>query len=208
MQEAASRTEQPTGTWANPTVIGLMGFALATMIVGLSNLPHPYSNGFANNWAVFGVVVFFGGLAQLGAGVIGLRTGNLFAGSAFIGYGSFWLAYVSTQTGFLGLGGFAITNPAAWYGLAGFFFVWLLFTLTFLINSMKHGWGLFFVFLFLFVSFILLVVKCWQLGAGNTISTGESWAIGGIIILTGLTAWYVASAHLTNSNYGRTVLPA
>ena len=198
--------EEKPEWWATPAVLGLMGFGLTTIMAGLSNLPTPYVNGFANNWTVFGMAIIFGGFAQLIAGVIGLRKGNLFAGTAFAGYGAFWIAYTLMLTTYGGLSGLP-GNLAAYYGVAAFAFVWMMFTLTFLINSMKHGWGIFFVFLFLFVSFILLVVKFWQLGASDTISNGENWAVGGMIILTGLTAWYVATAVLTNWNYGRKVLP-
>jgi hypothetical protein len=207
MQDA-SQTAEKKEWWTSPSVLGLMGFGLTTMLAGLSNLPPPYVNGFLSSgatWVVFGVAIFFGGIAQLLAGFIGLRKGNLFAGTAFVGYGAFWMAYtvlVLTYGTVLG------SNSAAPYAAAAFFFVWTLFTLTFLINAMKHGWGIFFVFLFLFVSLILLVVKFWQTGAGDSISKGEDWAIGGIITLTGLTAWYVATSELTNWNYGRSVLPA
>jgi uncharacterized protein len=205
MGEAPPRVEEKPEWWASPSVLGLMGFGLTTMMAGLSNLPSPYGNGFAGNWAVYGLAIAFGGIAQLIAGIIGLRKGNLFAGTAFVGYGAFWLSFTAITSAIPTTLGTVPTG--ALYAISAFAFLWMMFTLTFLINSMKHGWGIFFVFLFLFISFILLVVKFWQLAAGNTVSTGESWAVGGIIILTGLTAWYVATADLTNWNYGRKVLP-
>jgi len=206
MQEAAPRVEEKPEWWASPAVIGLTGFGLTTIIAGLTNLPKPYGNGFTGNWAIFGMALFFGGLVQLIAGVIGLRKGNLFAGSAFVGYGAFWLAFTYMLTTGLDFAGGAPGN-SAYYAISAFAFVWTLFTLTFLINSMKHGWGIFFVFLFLFVSFILLTVKFWMFGASDTVSTAQNWATGGMIVLTGLTAWLVATADLTNWNYGRKVIP-
>jgi len=211
IQQGPPRTDDKSEWWATPTVIGLMGFGLTTMMAGLGNLPAPYGNGFGSGANVgvslFGLAIIFGGLVQILAGVIGLRKGNLFAGSAFLGYGAFWIAYTFTLTTYLGSGLISPPITVGFYGLAAFAFLWMMFTLTFLINSVKHGWGLFFVFLFLFVSFVLLIVKFWQLGAADTISKGEDWAVGGMIILTGLTAWYVATAHLTNANWGRTALP-
>jgi len=134
---------KPEG-WANPAVVGLMGFGTTTMLAGLSNMPAPYVNGFAANWVVFGMALFFGGIAQLLAGVIALRKGNLFAGSAFVGYGSFWLAYFYTLNS---AGGAALaTTPVLAYGLAGFSFIWMMFTFTFMINAPKHGWGILLVF--------------------------------------------------------------
>lgn len=211
MQEAPPKVEEKPEWWATPAVIGLMGFGLTTILAGFSNLPAPYGNGFGGNWVVFGMAMAFGGLVQLIAGVIGLRKGNLFAGSAFVGYGAFWLAFTSMLTIY---GNGSLLPPAStvgFYGIAAFTFVWFMFTLTFLINSMKHGWGIFFVFLFLTVAFLLLTSQFWQLAShpvGWQLSKSFSWAVGGEIILTGLTAWFVATADLTNWNYGRRVIPA
>jgi hypothetical protein len=206
--------------WASPAVVGLMGFGTTTMLVGLSNLPLPYGGGFGNvnpaaspiaaNWVAYGTAIAFGGIAQLLAGFIALRKGNLFAGSAFVGYGSFWLAFTLMLNVWATPGAGASGNPGLYYGLAGFAFIWMLFTFTFLINAPKHGWGLLMVFLFLFIAFILLVVKFYSLASGSTTFDADgaaNWAVGGTIIFDGLLAWYVATAELTNSNYGRTVLP-
>ena len=199
---------EKTEWWTNPAVVGLMGFGTTTMIAGLSNLPAPYSNGFAGNWVVYGMALAFGGTAQLIAGLIALRKGNLFAGSAFVGYGAFWIAFTLMLTSFVGQAG---TAPI-YYGVAGFAFIWMMFTFSFFINSFKHGWGITMVFLFLLIAFALLVAKFWSLAASNgggpfSGSGVDNWAVGGIIILTGFIAWYVATAILTNWNYGRKVLP-
>ncbi|MGC2359127.1 MAG: acetate uptake transporter [Thermoplasmata archaeon] len=208
MTEAPPRVEEKPEWWGTPAVVGLMGFGTTTMIAGLTNLPAPFSNGFANNWVVFGMAAAFGGTAQFVAGVIALRKGNVFAGSAFIGYGSFWLAFTLMLTQFVSQAGTtAISSGVIFYGVSGFAFIWMLFTITFLINAPKHGWVLTGVFFFLVIAFLLLVIKFWQIGQGDTLSTGESWAIGGEIFFDGLLAWYLATADLTNWNWGRKVLP-
>ena len=212
--------EEKPEWWANTAVVGLMGFGTTTMIAGLTNLPTPYSAGFAANWVVFGMALAFGGTAQFIAGLISLRKGNMFAGSAFVGYGAFWWAFTLMLVEFAP-GGPAVspTNGALFLGVAGFAFIWMLFTFTFLINAPKHGWGVFLVFLFLFIAFILLTVKFYSIGvtscapalpgtcgtfAGNA---PANWAVGGEILFDGFLAWYVATADLTNWNYGRKVLP-
>ena len=133
----------------------------------------------------------------------------MFAGSAFVGYGAFWLAFTFMLNTYAP-GAISAGTPILW-GIAGFAFMWLLFTFTFLINSPKHGWGIFLIFLFLFIAFILLVVKFASLAAGQTTFTGDNganWLVGGEIIFDGFLAWYVATADLTNWNYGRRILPA
>jgi len=204
MTEAPPKMEEKPEWWGTPAIVGLMGFGTTTMIAGLTNLPAPYSNGFSNNWVVFGMAMAFGGTAQFAAGLIALRKGNVFAGSAFIGYGSFWWAFTLMLTQYLGQ---AQMGAPVLYGVAGFAFIWFMFTLTFLINAPKHGMVLTGVFFLLVIAFLLLTVKFWQLAQGNTLSDGESWAIGGEIFLTGLLAWYLATADLTNWNYSRKVLP-
>jgi uncharacterized protein len=200
--------EEKPEWWASPATIGLMGFGTTTMLAGFANLPNGYAADYGN-WTVFGMALFFGGIAQLISGFIALRKGNMFAGSAFVGYGAFWLAYVflvtSTPSAIGGpLGAGAGLNL---YGVAGFAAIWGMFTFTFLINSPKHGWGIFGVFLLLFIAYILLAAKFFTLGGGHALSTDENWAVGGEIFLTGALAWYVATADLTNWNYGRKVLP-
>jgi uncharacterized protein len=209
MEEAPPRVEEKPEWWASPAVVGLMGFGTTTMIAGLSNLPTPYGAGFGGNWVVYGMAVAFGGIAQLIAGLIALRKGNMFAGSAFMGYGAFWLAFTLMLTTFTAQIP-AVDAPAIFYGVAGFAFIWMMFTFTFLINAPKHGWGIFMVFLFLFIAYILLVVKFWSIASGQTTFAADAsanWAVGGEIIFTGFIAWYVATADLTNWNYGRKVLP-
>jgi len=216
MEEAPPKMEEKPEWWASPAVVGLMGFGTTTMIAGLSNLPTPYGAGFAGNWVVYGMALAFGGTAQFAAGLIALRKGNMFAGSAFMGYGAFWLAFTLMLTVYV-----TPTNPAFLYGVAGFAAIWTLFTFTFLINAPKHGWGITAVFVLLTIAFILLTVKFYSLAsnlAGCTDAVdlcgpfannaSANWLVGGVIILTGLMAWYVATADLTNWNYGRKVLPA
>jgi len=102
------------------------------------------------------------------------------------------------------------TNPAILDGVAGFAFIWMMFTFSFLTNAPKHGWGILVMFLFLFITFILLVVKFYSLPsrASTFNATGRAnWAVGGEIIFAGFIAWCVATADLTNWNYGRKVPP-
>jgi succinate-acetate transporter protein len=133
-----------------------------------------------------------------------LRKGNMFAGTAFVGYGMFWLAFNNEVTGYVFPGAPGVTGG---YDIAAFTFVWFLFTLAFLINAPKHGWGITAVFLLLTIAFILLTVQWWQVGAGNPLSMNNYKIVGGEIIATGLAAVYVAYADLTNWNYGRKLLP-
>jgi len=212
--EPAPKAAEPKPEWwADIRVLGLMGFGTTTIIAGLTNLPLPYSQGFLGNWVIFGMAMAFGGLAQLIAGIIGLRRGNIFAGTAFTSYGAFWIAFTLMLSNYVN----AAASPTSGvgtslpFGVAAFAFVWMMFTFTFLMSAPKHGWGVTAVFGTLFLSFLMLVVKYWSLGGSPTgtfaPSNSANWAVGGIIIVTGFLAWYVATAILTNETYGRKVLP-
>lgn len=197
--EAPPKVEEKPEWWASPATLGLFGFGLTTIVAGLTNLPTPYANGVTNS-TVFPMAMAFGGACQFIAGGIALRKGNMFAGTAFTGYGAFWWAFTLLLL-------WDTAAPITLYGIAAFTFVWMMFTLAFLINAPKHGWGIFMVFLLLWIAFILLTIKFWMLGGGTIPSNGLDWVIGGEIVATGLMAYYVGLADLTNWNYGRKVLP-
>jgi uncharacterized protein len=197
-EEAPPKVEEKPEWWASPATLGLFGFGMTTVVAGLTNLPTPYSSGVTNS-TVFPLAMAFGGSCQFIAGAIALRKGNMFAGTAFTGYGAFWWAFTLLLL-------WDTATPTL-YGISAFAFVWMLFTLAFLINAPKHGWGIFMVFLLLWLAFVLLTVKFWMLGGGTTPSNTLDWVIGGEIVLTGLMAYYVGLADLTNWNYGRKIMP-
>jgi hypothetical protein len=203
----------PSADWANPAVLGLMGFGTTTMLAGVANVAY---GGIWNvgNGVVFPMAIAFGGLAQIIAGVIALRKGEIFAGTAFVGYGSFWLAFVALLTQYDNTVGLTILAA----GVMWFAIVWALFTFAFLLNAPKHGAGITAVFLFLTVAYILLAINFGNLANGTwtvasavgNLNIGPTWwsnFVGLEIFITGLIAWYVAMGILTNTNYGRKIIP-
>jgi succinate-acetate transporter protein len=192
MQEAPPRMEEKPEWWASSATLGLFGFGMTTILAGLN------IGGWIGAGAVLAMAIFFGGIAQVIAGLIGLRKGNMFA-TAFLCYGAFWLAF-----------NWMLTSTAVHpdnYGISAFMFVWFLVTLTFLINAPKHGWGITAVFLTLTIAFLLLTWQFNQIGGGVVLAKSTLQAIGGEIVLTGLLAWFVGTADVTNWNYGRKLIP-
>ncbi|WP_202319041.1 acetate uptake transporter [Archaeoglobus neptunius] len=181
--------------WANPAVVGLMGFALTTMATGL------YHMGMWGAGPTLALAIAFGGTAQFIAGVIDFRKGSIFGGSAFCSYGAFWwavfvLAYLLPSTG--------VTVTAA--DEFGFFLMWTLFTFAFLIASPKVGKYLSALFFLLFIAFALLTIFTFGLSKGMDMA-GFRVGMGLEIFITGLLAWYIAMAELVNTVNGRDVLP-
>lgn len=174
--------------WANPAVVGLMGFSLTTMATGLHNV------GFWGPGPTLALAIAFGGTAQFIAGLVDLRKGSIFGGSAFMAYGAFWwslfmLLYVQPKTGI------TAGHPEQ----LGFFLMWTLFTFAFCLAVFRVGKYLATLFWLLLGAFILLdaVVLGWIQPA----------VAGWEILLTGFVAYYIAMATLVNTVYGRKVLP-
>src|SRR5487761_1898396 len=71
---------------ANPAALGLGGFALTTFVLSTHNA------GYAPDLTWVGLAFFYGGLAQLLAGMWEFNTGNTFGATAFSTYGAFWLS--------------------------------------------------------------------------------------------------------------------
>lgn len=197
---AASQGPPPSDGWANPAVIGLMGFGLTTMVTGWFNT----GNLDVGASVVLSLALVFGGAAQLFAGLIAMRKGELFAGSAFIGYGSFWMAVFALLVVVPSFG--VAASP---HDLLAFWVLWTLFTVSFTINAPKHGLGITMVFVLLIVAFVLLDLHEAMVAYSVSADTIKSYSIamGWEIWLTGLVAWLVATATLTNTNYGRKIIP-
>jgi succinate-acetate transporter protein len=83
--------------------------------------------------------------------------------------------------------------------LLGYFLMGSLFTLSFFIASFKVGRHLNILFGLLLVAFLLL--------DGVALGKVPAAAAGVEIFITGLVAWYIATAILVNGVYGRKVLP-
>ncbi len=89
MANGVASTETVTkllDTNANPAPLGLMGFGLTTILLNIHNA------GFYDlNAMILAMGIFYGGVAQIIAGIMEWRKNNTFGTSAFTSYGLFWL---------------------------------------------------------------------------------------------------------------------
>ena len=74
---------------ANPAPLGLMGFGMTTILLNLHNIGMFPMDG------IIGDGHFYGGIAQIFAGLLEYKKGNTFGLTAFTSYGSFWLTLVA-----------------------------------------------------------------------------------------------------------------
>ena len=68
----------------NPAPIGLMGFGMTTVLLNLHN-----AGFFPLSSMILSMGIFYGGLAQIIAGIMEYRNGNMFGMTAFTSYGLF-----------------------------------------------------------------------------------------------------------------------
>ncbi len=75
---------------ANPAPLGLMGFGMTTILLNLHNI-----GMFPMDGVILAMGIFYGGIAQIFAGLLEYKKGNTFGLTAFTSYGSFWLTLVA-----------------------------------------------------------------------------------------------------------------
>jgi succinate-acetate transporter protein len=181
--------------FANPAPLGLSAFALTTFV--LSSINAGFVPAGATN-IIVGLALFYGGLAQLLAGMWEFRSGNTFGATAFTSYGAFWMALGVVFIPGFGIAAALGTNnlhPALGIFLLG----WTIFTLLMFLGTLRTNYALMALFGLLFLTFLFLTVG--EFGGGTH-------ALGGYIgILTALVAWYTALAGVLSSSKAMFNLP-
>jgi succinate-acetate transporter protein len=81
---------EKTPPTADPGPLGLAGFAMTTMVLSCFNANFLDARLTA---VVLPLALFYGGIAQLLAGMWEFRKGNTFGATAFSSFGAFWLAF-------------------------------------------------------------------------------------------------------------------
>jgi len=195
MQGATGETTTKVkDTTANPAPLGLLGFGMTTVLLNIHNAGY-YELGSM----ILGMGIFYGGLAQILAGVMEWKKGNTFGTVAFTSYGLFWLTLVGLVMipVMPGFGAFATSNTAfGWY-----LFMWGVFTFVMFLGTLKLNRALQFVFLSLAILF-------WLLAAGRFTGNNNITIVAGFEgIICGLSAIYTGLAQVLNEVYGKTVAP-
>ncbi len=179
---------------ANPAPLGLMGFGMTTILLNLHN-----AGLFGIGAMILAMGIFYGGIAQIIAGIMEFKQGNTFGTTAFTSYGLFWLSLVALivlpQISWLGIS--APSDTA----MGSYLLCWGVFTLFMFFGTLKANKALQFVFASLALLFFLLAAKDFT---GNAL-IGTIAGYEGIIC--GASAFYLAMAEVLNAQLGKTVLP-
>ncbi|MDY0294108.1 MAG: acetate uptake transporter [Candidatus Methanomethylophilaceae archaeon] len=183
-------TDTPTNFVANPAPLGLLGFGMTTVLLNLHN-----AGMIPLDAMILSMGIFFGGLAQMIAGIMEFKNRNTFGATAFTSYGMFWMSLVFIK---LGVAEGMSPDPAT---MGAYLVMWGILTLFLFIGTLRLNRAL-------QVVFLTLTVLFFALAAGDFTGMAEITVAAGFIgILCGLSAMYAAFGQVLNEVYRKTVLP-
>jgi uncharacterized protein len=179
-------------TTANPAPLGLLGFGLTTVLLNIHNAGY-----YELNSMILAMGIFYGGIAQIIAGIMEWKKNNTFGTTAFTSYGLFWLSLVAL----LFLPQFGLAQATSKPAFAAYFFMWGLFTFVMFLGTLRVNRALQFVFLSLTILFFLLAARDYLGSAAiGTLAGYEG-------IICGLSAVYTGLAQVLNEVYKKVVAP-
>ena len=184
-------TQQSGASLANPAPLGLAGFALTTILLNIHN-----AGFFELNVMIFAMGIFYGGIAQLIAGILEHKQGNTFGMVAFLSYGSFWLSLA-----FIWIAPSMGLKAADAFSMGCYLTVWGIFSFAMFIATLKGSTVGKLIFGSLVVLFVLLALANFTGSHAIHIFAGYEG------ILCGFLALYEAAALIINEKLGRQVLP-
>jgi len=177
---------------ANPAPLGLLAFGLTTVLLNLHN-----AGIFEMNSMILAMGIFYGGIAQIIAGIMEAKKGNTFGLVAFVSYGSFWLTLVALivmpKMGWI--------PPASESGMVAYLIMWGIFTALLFLGTLRISRSLQFIFATLTILFLLLALGDYSGNAFLKTFTGYEG------IICGGSAIYTGAGALLNEMYGREVFP-
>jgi len=177
---------------ANPAPLGLLAFGLTTVLLNLHN-----AGIFEMNSMILAMGIFYGGIAQILAGIMEAKKGNTFGLVAFVSYGSFWLTLVALivmpKMGWI--------PPASESAMVAYLIMWGIFTALLFFGTLRISRSLQFIFATLTILFFLLALGDYSGNAFLKTFTGYEG------IICGGSAIYTGAGALLNEMYGREVFP-
>jgi len=190
---ADTAPSMPQPTIADPGPLGLAAFAMTTLVLSVFNA-NLIDRG--ATIVVLPLALFYGGLAQLLAGMWEFRKGNTFGAVAFSSFGAFWLSFAAYVRFGAPLIQTAVSDATGLYLLA-----WGIFTIYMTVAALRTNGAVLAVFVFLSITFVVLSI-------GEFATSDSTTKAGGWLgIITAVLAWYASFAAVTNSTWGRTMIP-
>jgi len=178
-------------TTGNPAPLGLLAFGMTTVMLNLHN-----AGLFSLGSMIFAMGIFYGGIAQIIAGIMEWKKNNTFGTLAFISYGFFWISLV----GLIVMPKLGMSDIFGKMDFLAFLAIWGLFSLVMWVITWRIGTALNVVFGLLVLLFLLLII-------GNATGSILILTIAGIEgIICGLSAMYTGLGQVMNEVYKEKVI--
>lgn len=134
---------------ANPAPLGLLGFGMTTVLLNFHN-----AGFYGLGSMILAMGIFYGGIAQVIAGIMEWKKNNTFGTTAFISYGFFWLSLVAI----LVMPSLGLAKSPSNVEMSVYLAMWGIFTAVMFIGTLKINRNLQIVFGSLTLLFILLAI--------------------------------------------------
>jgi succinate-acetate transporter protein len=184
----------------DPSALGLFGLAIVTLVASSQKLEITEGLSLIIPWAVF-----LGALAQLVAGILDYKNGNVFGGTAFCAYGLFWLGMALSwliQTGALGAALSSGVDPRQ----TGFAFLgYFIMTVFLTIGAARTNKVLFAIFVCISLLFLGLFISVLFHESALAEPFHALAAISELAIA--ILSFYGSGANVLNNHFGKTFLP-
>ena len=186
-------------THVDPSALGLFGLAMVTLVASSQKLGITSGVAYIIPWAIF-----LGACAQLVAGILDYKNGNVFGGTAFCAYGFFWLAMACSWLTSIGAFG-SILKENVNVNQMGFAFIgYLIITIFLTIGALSTNKVLFFIFLFIDFLFIGLAIS--TLAQTEEVKEFFHYFAAVSELVISLLSFYGSGANVLNNHFGKTFL--
>ena len=189
---ATAQTLAIQDTTSNPAPLGLLGFGMTTVLLNLHNAGY-----YPMDSMILAMGIFYGGLAQIIAGIMEWKKKNTFGTTAFTSYGLFWLTLVAL----IFLPKLNLTAAPDDTAMGSYLLMWGIFTAVMFIGTLRINRALQFVFFSLALLFFLLAFGDFTGSAALKTFAGYEG------IVCGASAIYTGLAQVLNEQYGRDIAP-
>ena len=177
---------------ANPAPLGLCAFGTTTILLSLWN-----AGVIGITSPIFAMAIFYGGLAQIIAGLMEWKKNNNFGFLTFVSFGFFWMSFA----GVLMLPALGLAKAPGPADLAAFLAVWGIVAFGLLICTLNMHRSLQVTVLAVFLTIVLLVAA--ELTESGLVKLGA----GLMGILAGVLAIYIGLAQVINEVHNRKIIP-
>jgi succinate-acetate transporter protein len=177
---------------ANPAPLGLCAFGTTTILLSLWN-----AGVIGISSPIIAMAIFYGGLAQIIAGLMEWKKNNNFGFLTFVSFGFFWMTFA----GVLMLPALGLAKAPGPADLAAFLTVWGIIAFGLLICTLNMHRSLQVTVLAVFLTIVLLVAA--ELTESGLVKLGA----GLMGILAGALAIYIGLGQVINEIHGRKIIP-